>query len=1197
MPRRRSNRLRAVVWVLVALTVLLVGTYASLTRPARLRAAVLAALRALPVAAEVGEVTFSPSEGLQISDLTLAPAAPSDATAGEPLLRVGSAAIRCDLGQLLRGRLWPRAVEVRDAALRLECRRDAMDEVEEESAAAEWRLIQRLLTAMEGPLPSVTVWQGDVQLWAAERGRTQLVQRLLVKAEGGSDAEGYHLRVDRRPTGERALAELRWQAAGGELSLRFDGADLRMAAGLLPMRAAGFLQRFDLRGQAAVERLVFRLGRANESGDVGGPPAPDRLWLAAVELRVTDGRLVLPVEEGRAAGAGPSADAFLRFTNVDATVAGDRARPDDPGTVTLTAGARLRGAATRLRAVASGRILECFRPVPRRAGDSDSAEWLDDLREGELQIDGLELPTLENFPAFVRSRRLGGPLAAAFEHYSPRGRVNVRLALTSAADDGATDLADRLEGEIEACGAACRYYLFPYDCVDMSGRVRLSRGRILLEDLSGTHGGTRLWANGVVHSSRSWTGFDLTFHGRDVALDADLYGALPDEYRQLWQRAAPLGLCDVVTTLRRADGSPELGALPTDVHVNAHLRAGSLALGAGGRLEQATGWITVHGGVVQVRGLHGQQGDAEISLDGTVHVVGDTTHAELRLVVDNQPVDQRVLVGAGPAAVELRLTGHAAVWGRVWGTERGAGLNQQMTAELRDGQLAAADPQRPWVVTAGRVHVRDARQEIEYLTCRQGEAEVNVSGVVTEAGAGGLGPLDLRLRARTPAVEELYPQFVPTDWAALLDSFGLTGRGDVAVRLYPITHVDRGSAQAADVEVRAERMRPTPMPLDLRDVQATVTLAPGRFRLESARAQCGEAGRVTVWQAREGQWERGAVDASFEVSAEGLRLEPALVEALPGGLGRLLTRLAGQGEFDAYLPTVRVRGAQSRAWQFEGRVPLRGAALRVGLPLEVVQGELAGACFIGPTGAVELDARFTIGQGRLAGRPVANWDGRLTYRPDDRWVRIDDLHGQLCDGVAQGYLAIDPQSGEYELSVKLHDIGAAELFPTPRAHADRPRRGRVDGDVWLRGRGDDVGSRRGGGSLRLRGGSFLQTPVLASVARQRAGRGGADQVDVAHLRFLWEGDLIRLRRIDIQSADLRLVGEGTWDLRSDAVEMTLWGARPEHWPRVAVLSDLLESAGQELVQYRVEGTLSAPKVTAEPLHRLSETLRGLLGEE
>lgn len=1195
MPRRRSNRLRAVVWTLVALTVLLVSVYVGLTRPARLRAAVLAALRTPSVTVAVGEVTFSPWEGLQVSDLTLAPVAPSDATPREPLLRIGSAVLRCEVGHLLRGRLWPRAVELRDAALRLECRRDDAEEVEEESGVAEWQMIQRLLTATEGRLPSVTVSQGDLQLWAVERGRAQLVQRLLVKAHGESDAAGYHLRVDRRPTGERALAELRWVRDTGELSARLDGADLRTATALLPPRAAGFLRRFDLRGQAGVDRLVFRLDPNGASGAVGRPPDGERPWLSAVELRVTDGHLTLPAEEASAAAGTSPADAFLQFTDVEATLVGERARPDDPGTVTLVASARLRGAAVQMHVVATGQILE--RLQPGRADDYDAGEWHTDLREGELRVDGLELPTRESFPAFVRSRKLGGPLAAAFEHYSPRGRVNVRLTLAPTVDGAATDLAARLEGEIEACGAACRYYLFPYDCVDMSGRVRLSQGRILLEDLSGTHGGTRLWANGVVHSSRAWSGFDLTFHGRDVALDADLYAALPDEYRQLWQRAAPLGLCDVVTTLRRADGSPELGPLPTDAHVNAHLRAGSLALGTGGRLEQATGWITVHGGVVQVRGLHGQQGDAEINLDGTVRVVGDTTHAELRLVVDNQPVDQRVLVGAGPTAVELGLTGHAAVWGRVWGTERGAGLNQQLTAELRDGRLAAADPRRPWVVTTGRVHVRDSRQEIEYLTCRQGEAEVNVSGAVTGTGAGGVGPLDLRLRARTPAVEQLYPQFVPADWAALLDSLGLTGRGDVAVRLFPITHVDHGSTQAADVEVHAERMRPKPMPLDLRDVQATVTLAPGRFRLESARAQCGEAGRVTVRQAREGRWERGAVEASFEVSAEGLRLEPSLVEALPGGLGRLLTRLAGQGEFDAYLPAVRVRGAESRTWQFEGRVPLRGAALRVGLPLEVVQGELAGACFIGPTGEAELDARFTIGQGRLAGRPVANWDGRLTFRPGDRWVRIDDLHGQLCDGVAQGYLAIDPQSGEYELSVKLHDIGAAELFPTPREHTDRPRRGRVDGDVWLRGRGDDVGSRRGGGSLRLRGGSFLQTPVLASVARQRAGRGGADQVDVAHLRFLWEGDLIRLRRIDIQSADLRLVGEGTWDLRSDAVEMTLWGARPEHWPRVAVLSDLLESAGQELVQYRVEGTLSTPKVTAEPLHRLSETLRGLLGEE
>ena len=76
-------------------------------------------------------------------------------------------------------------------------------------------------------------------------------------------------------------------------------------------------------------------------------------------------------------------------------------------------------------------------------------------------------------------------------------------------------------------------------------------------------------------------------------------------------------------------------------------------------------------------------------------------------------------------------------------------------------------------------------------------------------------------------------------------------------------------------------------------------------------------------------------------------------------------------------------------------------------------------------------------------------------------------------------------------------------------------------------------------------------------------------------------------------AILQLVGEGTWDLADDSIDLTLWGAHPKDWP----LGEFLESAGKDLIQYRVAGTLSAPTVTAEPLHKLNQTLRALLSAE
>jgi uncharacterized protein YhdP len=120
-------------------------------------------------------------------------------------------------------------------------------------------------------------------------------------------------------------------------------------------------------------------------------------------------------------------------------------------------------------------------------------------------------------------------------------------------------------------------------------------------------------------------------------------------------------------------------------------------------------------------------------------------------------------------------------------------------------------------------------------------------------------------------------------------------------------------------------------------------------------------------------------------------------------------------------------------------------------------------------------------------------------------------------------------------------------------------------------------------------------PVLASVLSLRVPP-ARDEVERARVRFRWEGGMIRLEHVTIDSPDLRLVGTGSWNMRDDAIRMTLWAARPELWPRLEGLDKVIELAGQELVQYRVEGTLAQPKVTAQPLHRITEALLGLLRE-
>ena len=112
--------------------------------------------------------------------------------------------------------------------------------------------------------------------------------------------------------------------------------------------------------------------------------------------------------------------------------------------------------------------------------------------------------------------------------------------------------------------------------------------------------------------------------------------------------------------------------------------------------------------------------------------------------------------------------------------------------------------------------------------------------------------------------------------------------------------------------------------------------------------------------------------------------------------------------------------------------------------------------------------------------------------------------------------------------------------------------------------------------------------------RRKTNRTISDAIDRADVRFVWQGDELKLLRVDIQSRDLRLVGEGRWNLRDNTIDLTLLGAHPSHLARIPLLTDIVDLARAELVQYRVRGTIDAPRVTAEPLHSLTDPIRKLL---
>ena len=1228
-PRKKWWRRRR-VWLLAALLAVLGGTYAYNTRPARLRREVRRALSILRYTdCRIGEISFTPWSGLELHDLELALTRESplfDATApsGPPPLRVAYARVRCDMWALLRGRVRPREFVLRDAEIAVV--RDMTN------GASNWQfLAPDSALGRDGPSKmssdvQLTLSNADVRLWAVEQGRLRLVRRWMLDVRGSIHASetGPELTlrlensspavagpVDEADPEGKVLAELRWTAAAGSpttpsepgdgaesrershvargrLEARLHWVDVQTVSLLVPQALASAFADFNLTGQARIDRLVL-------SGDV----------IEDARIRFADFGLTIPVEADLPDGRPfPNADRFLRLTDASGELVVESGRP------TLTVSGRMNGSATRLTFAA--------RPA---AGDDATKPGVAGLQaigswpfEAELAIDEFEFPNYEERLAFVKSERLPRAVQQFFDNYRPRGRCNVRMRIVrNPRADGPKDGASVpvVSGSIEPLGASCRYFRFPYEVYDVHGFFRFIEGALVFDGLHGRHGSARIRADGRIEHTKPWAAIDLTVRGESVPLDAELYAALPASFRRLWQQAAPIGLVNIETRIRRDEGTPASGRLPVRVTVDTELLGGSVAAGEVRRLTGATGRISIADRVVTVHDLQGFLGSAQAKLAGTITGGQEAGGPLVDLRVDiadiafareatlpaflSAPSEPASEVASSDhsnpeRSAVISLRGVADVIGHVQDAEGLGG--GQYSVHIKDGVLSGFDAQNPWPNVRGWIVMGGTEQRIVSFAAGRDDAWLEVSGTLPDR-LDPNKPISLSIRSGHSAMDELLRSIVPPRWARSSDALGLSGEGWLSVELRPAA--GQPSSQAVEVRLESARLKPGPLPLDLRDARLHATIDSAGFELHQADAEYGESGRIHM--SGRGGWSKESRWFDLTVTARDLQWSDEFIAAMPPALAGLLRGLSPQGRFDATLDRIRLVEDGGRTWEVTGGIAFRDAQLKLGLPLTEFAGDLDGVCTVFPDGQIEVDGKFFVRKGLFAGRPVERFEGLLTRGRGERWVTLRDVRGRICDGevIAQS-VRIDPQTGEYELALTLHNLSLDQFLKRGGSQDKVMRRGRLDGQVVLRGKAGDNASRSGDGRLRIRGASLLGSPVLRPVFefRRKTNRTISDAIDRADVRFVWQGDELKLLRVDIQSRDLRLVGEGRWNLRDNTIDLTLLGAHPSHLARIPLLTDIVDLARAELVQYRVRGTIDAPRVTAEPLHSLTDPIRKLL---
>lgn len=1104
------------------------------------------------------DVSISLWDGLRFEGVEAELAEAQPGSGPGPRVGFDRATIALDWLALLRGAVQPTAVHVHHAFIRF---------VHPPSGDfGGWRLDHSRGVRHAGPLlrmmPSLRVDLLKVQA-LAERGEETLLTRhweFAIDGAVGAADSGYRLTF--RQVGgaavsdhasDRPLAQADWD--GQRVTISTDWLDSEALSPLLPAELSAALRDWAARGRLRLDELVIDAGGARsaratfEAADVALPlegastPPLERF----AQLRDARGFVQLKIREGDASKVAPRLDLVAE------------ARGNAP----------------------PGRF-----ELRVEAQDIDGARGLNpSAARGKFSLIGrleeAQFPTQGDQPRLFASEALPEPIEAFLRDYQPTGRFSLQIELERAG----VDRSPRFRGEMRPHGATCRYFRFPYEMRDATGVVRFSDDGIELLGLLARHGSARIRADGHVNHSGPWTGFDLRFTGTGVALEQDLYAALPREYQRLWDEAWPIGLCDLTAELKRGEGSREHGSKEPEIRVDARLLAGGLSAPGLARLTHAGGDIRVEHDTLEIRGLSGMAGDrASLTLDGFVTLPrpGRPGGQDMSIIAANYALEKTSTVrgACGQSLGDVAVRAAADAWGRML---RSGDVEQAgYVLRLREGTTwALADP-LPWTSLQGWLTSNNGDVVLHDVEARRGAASLSASGTLRESQRC----FELDLSASDAELAALLPSLVPECWSHIRDGLGLSGAGAIEGKL-------RAAAGefGADLQIDASRLKPRLLPLELRDARATLSLGEAGFELRDARAACAEGGAVVLRGS--GRWGPPmACELAGELTA--IPLTPTVIAALPPATESLLRTLCARGTLDARLDRARFGGSEGSEWI--GALHLRGASLELGVPLTDFVGEVGGRLALNGAGQATLECDFSIASGALDGRAIRDWSGRLRREPGDPLLRITDITGSMCGGTVSGEALIDPATTAYEISLALHDVELSEFLRLKNVNAGEA--GRVDGRVFARGRSDTPGSRSGGGDLRVRGAKWLGSKVGSKLAQARRERNQAvgDDIDSVLLRFVWSGAELRFNHVDIQSRDLRMVGSGVWNTSTDVISLTLLGANPRDAARLAVVSDLLELAGRELAQYRVEGVVAAPRVTVEPLHNLTEPLRNLARE-
>jgi len=180
------------------------------------------------------------------------------------------------------------------------------------------------------------------------------------------------------------------------------------------------------------------------------------------------------------------------------------------------------------------------------------------------------------------------------------------------------------------------YKGFPYSITGLQGKVKIEPKLITLDGLTGRHGKTPVTLAGKLYPGSKDVGVDLTVGATELVLDKELYQALPEDLKKIWDGMSPSGKADVDLVLR--ENLPQ-GGKKLDYNLKVRPRAMTVTYkGFPYEFRGVKGEVTATPGVVTIGNLTCKRG---YRLSG--QVLGGGQEINLNVHARGVPIDKKLL--------------------------------------------------------------------------------------------------------------------------------------------------------------------------------------------------------------------------------------------------------------------------------------------------------------------------------------------------------------------------------------------------------------------------------------------------------------------------------------------------------------------------------------------------------------------------